>query len=538
MTTNPGQSQPRFSHQAGKLRDDFRPTLGARLLLWLIHTFYWVKLVYRRAIGRAVDLIARLTMPQGTSRDLIKRDISSFAKIPSHVAIILQTSPSPATGKATLPDIERMVDEVADLAAWSLCCSIPILTVYESSGELKGLDTSLLVAIKRKVRRYFRDTKRIRIATPGWDHVSGNFDEHRQLPDLEINLLSKEDGKEALLELTRSLCAIAASGRELKERADQSRRASTAAGGAVGFPAATPTKLDTSAATINRHQHVSGSVKEQPRMSPRSPVTSPLLSGNGFEGNDVARRGSAVTSRELRRSIQLRRAQSPTLEQTGDRSHDLRQRRAGTIKQNGNLDPSPRSSPLINGHSADDDDDHASDEDDDEKAFSHEIRTESVNGLGLVPTNGNTIAGDSTSGKSSSRRASRLSTTSIGTESSVVLTSADITVAFVDEHLSHMTIGEPDLLIVFKRDAPSSSLRGPAAAAAEVAGGFHLDDFPPWAARLCEITWRGGPGTSSSIFTNASAANPTPPTPPGNVTYRGFLAGLRKYGTAEMRWGK
>lgn len=456
---------PRYSHKPGRGVDpDRAPAVGYRLLLLCIHLHYTLKFFFGRVGLFLHETLSRFT-PATSSRALIKRDISGLSKVPSHIAVVLQ----PSRG------IDRLVDEVADLAAWCLCCSIPILTVYEAAGELKGLDSSVLIAVKRRIRRYFRDNKRVRIATPGWDHVSGNFDEQRhQFPDIEINILSREDGKEAVLELTKTLCSIAVPDAPLKlvtngVSPNQSPKLRTGSFASVASP-------------IQRHG-VSGSVKEA-LSTPTSPILGQASSPSLAPTSPVPKMSTGA----LRRSIHRRMARSPSFGGGRAQSPDMSGMRQRSVA-NGKLQPT---SPLINVSSSIDDDD-----DDDGPGFSHEIH----DGLHERPP-GSSLDGAPAFGSVdySTALPNRAQAAEQEDEEDAAVTAADVTVAFVDEHLSHMTIGEPDLLIVFR---PKS--RG-------------LDDFPAWSARLCEITWRGGRS--------------------GRVTYAGFLAGLQRYGRAEMRWGK
>ena len=166
-------------------------------ILSIVHLIYFIITSIRSILSRIYHLLSGFILTSN-SKELIRSDISTLGKIPSHLAVIVSG-----------PDLERLVNQVADLAAWSICSLIPTLTVYEAKGELKGIDTSLQVAIKRKLRRYFRETKKIVIRTPGWDTTTSNVsDDDHTIADLEINILSREDGREAILDLTRSLCKL------------------------------------------------------------------------------------------------------------------------------------------------------------------------------------------------------------------------------------------------------------------------------------------------------------------------------------------
>ncbi len=77
-------------------------------------------------------------------------------------------------------------------------------------------------------------------------------------------------------------------------------------------------------------------------------------------------------------------------------------------------------------------------------------------------------------------------------------TASDISIPFLDAQITSSLLGEPNLVLVFSAKPV-------------------LQGFPPWSLRLCEICWSRSRG---------------------RVCYRGFLGGLRRFGWAEMRWGR
>ena len=199
-TTQNVESQvgPRYKHQKGKGRMTKDESTSLYSLLLVIHALCYTYSSIRRFLSNIYDILTGFILTS-SSRELIKADISTLNKIPTHLAVIVAGS-----------DLDQLVSDVSDLAVWATCSSIPILTIYEAHGELKGMDASLQVAIKRKYRRYFREAKKVVINTPAWASSTNNYgDEDSSIADLEINLLSEEDGRESILDLTRSLCKLA-----------------------------------------------------------------------------------------------------------------------------------------------------------------------------------------------------------------------------------------------------------------------------------------------------------------------------------------
>lgn len=62
----------------------------------------------------------------------IKRDIVALKKKPNHLSVILKLGEN----NRTKADIERLIDEVAEIATWCACAEIPMLSVYEKTGAI------------------------------------------------------------------------------------------------------------------------------------------------------------------------------------------------------------------------------------------------------------------------------------------------------------------------------------------------------------------------------------------------------------------
>ena len=63
--------------------------------------------------------------------DYIRRDVVGLKRKPQHLSIILRAEQS-HRAKA---DLERLIDETADIATWCACAGITQLSVYEKSGR-------------------------------------------------------------------------------------------------------------------------------------------------------------------------------------------------------------------------------------------------------------------------------------------------------------------------------------------------------------------------------------------------------------------
>lgn len=62
--------------------------------------------------------------------DYIRRDVMGMKRRPNHLSIILRV----AERQRVKTDLERLIDETAEIATWCACAQIPLLSVYEKTG--------------------------------------------------------------------------------------------------------------------------------------------------------------------------------------------------------------------------------------------------------------------------------------------------------------------------------------------------------------------------------------------------------------------
>lgn len=62
--------------------------------------------------------------------EIIERDVKDLMRLPKHLSVILKLEDDGRGGA----ELERLVNEVADLAAWCASAGIPMLSIYEKTG--------------------------------------------------------------------------------------------------------------------------------------------------------------------------------------------------------------------------------------------------------------------------------------------------------------------------------------------------------------------------------------------------------------------
>ena len=109
-----------------------RPFLARALHVLIYHAIqlcfsFYIRL--RQAKRAVVDKVAGVIYYHHRTPELIKRDIKALDRLPEHLSVILHLRSEDAGG------IERLVDEVAEIAAWTASAEIPMLSIYEKSGK-------------------------------------------------------------------------------------------------------------------------------------------------------------------------------------------------------------------------------------------------------------------------------------------------------------------------------------------------------------------------------------------------------------------
>ena len=122
---------------------------------------------------------------------------------------------------------ETLMDEVGELAAWCTSAGIPLLSVYEKSGVLKNYMPALKELLEQKLGSYFgpkptcpslrvfapnhTGTSRSPSPNPGVQAETDALAQKTDRPHLNLLLLSASDGRDTLVDLTRTLTEMSQS---------------------------------------------------------------------------------------------------------------------------------------------------------------------------------------------------------------------------------------------------------------------------------------------------------------------------------------
>ncbi|KFZ09292.1 hypothetical protein V502_08834 [Pseudogymnoascus sp. VKM F-4520 (FW-2644)] len=144
----------------------------------------------------------------------MQKDIKGLRRLPEHLSVILPL------GKE-YDALERLMDQVAEMVAWSACAGISTLSVYEKNGTLKSYVPMLYQIAIRKLTLYYGSSSEkpvvhvfvprngIYCLSPAQPAVNPGS------TGITLLLLSESDGRETLVDLTKSLAEMAQSGKLL-----------------------------------------------------------------------------------------------------------------------------------------------------------------------------------------------------------------------------------------------------------------------------------------------------------------------------------
>ncbi|CZS93013.1 hypothetical protein WAI453_000768 [Rhynchosporium graminicola] len=181
------------------------------LLYAIVHTIFSIYIRLRQAYHAIKDRILAILYYHHRTPELIQKDVKGLRRLPKHLSVILKLEDG-ARGGAGL---EQLVDEVAEISAWCACVGIPMLSVYEQSGILKGYVPATHRAISRKISSYFGPQQpALSLRAPHIPSIEsspstpGSESPNTPISHLSVLLLSAEDGRDSLVDLTKTLAEM------------------------------------------------------------------------------------------------------------------------------------------------------------------------------------------------------------------------------------------------------------------------------------------------------------------------------------------
>jgi dehydrodolichyl diphosphate syntase complex subunit NUS1 len=219
LSRAPSVKAPAKRSKSQRKRVGVRKTLQLQLHFFvytLIHLFFGLYVRSRILYHTIVDRVLAILYYHHRTPDLIRKDVRNLSKLPEHLSVILQLSPDEDRVSA----LESLVHEVSEVTAWCASAGIPFLSIYERTGILKSYVPQTHNTITRTLQAYFGNTPysncpTVSLRAPNQPSFSppntppNPADDTDHLPNhLTILLLSEEDGRSTLVDLTKTLAEM------------------------------------------------------------------------------------------------------------------------------------------------------------------------------------------------------------------------------------------------------------------------------------------------------------------------------------------
>ncbi|KAL1847767.1 hypothetical protein Plec18167_002499 [Paecilomyces lecythidis] len=184
-----------------------------QLLYTLIHIFFGIYVRLTQSYRAVVDRILAILYYHHHTPELIQKDVKGLNRLPEHLSVVLSL-------RKQEDALEGLMDEVAELAAWSACAGIPTLSIYEKSGILKSYIPAVHQVVTSKLASYYGPPSHqptLSVFAP--HHPVYRTSDSQRIEDknnpatLTILLLSAPDGRETLVDLTKTLTEMAQNGK-------------------------------------------------------------------------------------------------------------------------------------------------------------------------------------------------------------------------------------------------------------------------------------------------------------------------------------
>lgn len=193
----------------------------------LTHIVFGIVVRLLQTYHALIDRVFAIVYHHHRTPELIRKDVRGLKRLPQHLSVIL-------TLRSEDDALAVLMDEVAELAAWSTCAGIPQLSVYERTGMnsitsneeavltendigvLKSCIPALHQIITTKLASYYGSPSQ----QPALQVFAPHHPVHGTAPDpesdtssLTLLLLSSTDGRETIVDLTKTLAEMSQNGK-------------------------------------------------------------------------------------------------------------------------------------------------------------------------------------------------------------------------------------------------------------------------------------------------------------------------------------
>lgn len=131
LPTPPDPLRPASGHTPWQIRAFIRTQVHLLIFTTIHFLFSWF-IRSRQWYHALKDRVFAILYYHHRAPELIRQDVRALSRMPEHLSVILELK-GEERGSARL---ETLMDEVAEIAAWSACVGIPLLSIYEKTGKV------------------------------------------------------------------------------------------------------------------------------------------------------------------------------------------------------------------------------------------------------------------------------------------------------------------------------------------------------------------------------------------------------------------
>ncbi|ERF70249.1 hypothetical protein EPUS_00437 [Endocarpon pusillum Z07020] len=195
------------------------------LLYFAVHLVFGIYLRLRQTYHAVIDRVLALLYYHHRTPELIQKDVKNLSRLPEHLSVVLTLKGEEDGG------LESLMEDVAELSAWCASIGIPLLSIYERSGILKSNMRSLHSLVFQRLSSYFgaSQTPSFRLHAPSYPsyppsatttpallpttstETTSPPTQSQRRRNIEVLLLSSTDGRDTLVDLTRTLAEMSQS---------------------------------------------------------------------------------------------------------------------------------------------------------------------------------------------------------------------------------------------------------------------------------------------------------------------------------------
>ena len=164
--------------------------------------------------NRAKIIILNLAYSPSNTPQLIRQDVLKLQKLPKRLAAIVEKKREGNVGGG----VSGVLNDGSEIVAWTISAGIKHLTLYDYDGHLKRNVDEFRNSIFHTLSKYYdpNNVPKFAIRIPQWNKVYFNApdmdtgDSSSKKVAVEISLLSNRDGRETIVDLTKTMADLCA----------------------------------------------------------------------------------------------------------------------------------------------------------------------------------------------------------------------------------------------------------------------------------------------------------------------------------------